>query len=261
MANVCQNDTNVSNFRQSFVTYRRYYDAMVLKVQYTLRRVIKVFEKELMVNMEFVWRYRFTKPKTKVLLFYFIQLFIHNILMAEEEIIMMNKTRKTGKRLIAVLVAIGIMSTGAAVFAAEGMTPADIAAKLTGKTVVEVQAQRVEGDTYGTIAKEADKLEEFKTEMLISKEAWLKSQVEAGKLTQTEADTILADIKEAQLTCTGDGQAAIGKIGGANFGGGMRCGLGLKDGSAAGGQFGRNSTGTTQGTARGAGMGGRGMNR
>ena len=175
---------------------------------------------------------------------------------------MINKTRKTGKRLIAVLVATGIMSIGTVAFAAVGsQTPAEILAGLTGKTAIVVQGERAVGQTYGSMAEEAGKLNEFKAGTLESKKAWLGEQVDAGKMTQEEADKIYNDIKEAQLTCDGDGSAQIGKENGANFGGGMGSGTGLKDGSGAGGKFGRNATGTTAGTARGAGAGGRGMNR
>jgi len=181
-------------------------------------------------------------------------------LVTEEEIIMINKTRKTGKRLIAVLVATGIMSIGTVAFAAVA-SPAEIVSGLTKRAITEVQAERAKGQTYGSMAEEAGKLNEFKVATLDSKKAWLDEQVAAKKMTQEEADKIYNDIKEAQLTCDGDGSAQIGKENGANFGGGMGSGTGLKDGSGAGGKFGRNATGTTAGTARGAGAGGRGMNR
>jgi hypothetical protein len=50
------------------------------------------------------------------------------------------------------------------------------------------------------------------------KKEFLKAQVAAGKMTQEEADEILAAIAENQATCNGTGGAKVGKLNGARFG-------------------------------------------
>lgn len=93
-----------------------------------------------------------------------------------------------------------------AMAAATNETPASIVANLTGRTIEDVINEKMEtGKTYGTIAKENGKLDEFKKECLKIKEKVLKDNVEKGLLSQTEADSILAAIKTNQAICDGDG--------------------------------------------------------
>lgn len=110
-----------------------------------------------------------------------------------------------------IIFAIGTTSVTA--FAASNYkTPADAVAGLTGKTVESVTAEKLEtGKTYGTIAKEAGKLEEFKAEKLEMKKDKLNAQVAAGTITQDKADEIIAAIIEKQTTCDGTGTSKIGK--------------------------------------------------
>ena len=78
-------------------------------------------------------------------------------------------------------------------------TPAEAAAGVTGKTVEEVIAEKTEtGKTYGTIAKESGKLEEFKQENLEIKKDVLAKKVVDGTITQEKADEILKAIDENQ---------------------------------------------------------------
>ena len=166
------------------------------------------------------------------------------------------KANKFGKKTLATLVLAGVLSLGVAAYAAESLTPAEIAAQLTGKTVEAVQAERAAGKTYGTIAKDADKLEEFQAQMLESKKALLDAKVKAGTLTQAEADAIYEAMKTAQATCDGTGTARIGRMMGAGFGQG--CGLG----GAAGSGFGIGRMGQRMGAGMGMGRGlGSGMHR
>lgn len=98
-------------------------------------------------------------------------------------------------------------------------TPAEAVAGLTGKTTEEIIAEKNEtGKTYGTIADDAGKLQEFKDEMLKSKKAILDERVKEGLMTQQEADDIYAAIKENQANCTGTGNGMMGKQFGAGFG-------------------------------------------
>jgi len=153
---------------------------------------------------------------------------------------------KGTKKLFAVVMIVGLL--GAAGFAyAAAQTPADIVSGLTGKSVEALAAERAAGKTYGTIASEAGKLEEFKAQILAQKKAILDERVTAGTLTQEQADKIYTALKEHEADCDGtcSGGAAIGKANGAGFG----------RGSAAGG------AGLGQGQGMNRGQGARGMGR
>ena len=152
---------------------------------------------------------------------------------------------KNKKRIIAgFVVALALVSTSVSVFAASAYsTPAEAAAGITGKTAEEVREQRQGGATYGAIAAESGKLEEFKQAMQgIYKDA-LAARVADGRLTQEQADEMLAQRAARQETCDGSGN-------GAGCGLGMGNGGGLGLGSGHGGGLGQGS---------GRGMGGRGM--
>lgn len=120
----------------------------------------------------------------------------------------------------AMVLAIGATSITA--FAASAYdSPAEAVSGLTGKTVESVIAERMETKkTYGTIANEAGKLEEFKSEILEIKKAVLAERVKAGTLTQEKADEIIAALEQNQVNCdgTGLGSARMGQKLGAGFG-------------------------------------------
>lgn len=141
------------------------------------------------------------------------------------------------------------------VFAASDYTtPAEAVAGLTGRTVQSVIDERKDtGKTYGKIADEAGKLEEFKKESLEMRKDSLAQQVKDGKITQERADEIIKAITENQQTCDGSGSAAIGRNSGAGFGcGGQGCGNGNGQGRGAGNGSGR---GAGNGMGRGNGNG------
>lgn len=137
--------------------------------------------------------------------------------------------------------------TGTAFAALTGQTPAEITASLTGQTVEQVTAQRATGITYGSIAKEVGKLDEFKAETLEQKKAILDQRVTDGNLIQEQADAIYNAIVTNQATCDGTGSAAIGKSMGAGFGQGQGMGLGNGQGMGQ-----RNGGGSRGGMGRGA---------
>jgi hypothetical protein len=145
---------------------------------------------------------------------------------------------KNMKKLVAVIAALGVLGTAGIAYAATATTPAQIAATLTGKTVAEVTADRATGDTYGTIANEAGKLDEFKAQMLEQRKAVLDQRVKDGTLTQKQADEFYTAMKNNQATCDGTGTAQLGRKSGMGFG------------NTAG-----NGTGTRQGMGRGMGRG------
>lgn len=133
---------------------------------------------------------------------------------------------KNMKNLIVLVVTIGVLGMVGVAYADEFKTPADIAVVLTGKSTEDVNKQRSEGKTYGTIAKEAGKLDEFKSQMLEQKKAILDQKVKDGTLTKQQADEIYNQIKTNQVTCDGTGNIAIGKKFGAGFGQGKGKGNG-----------------------------------
>jgi len=156
---------------------------------------------------------------------------------------------KNIKKFATVITLVGLMGATSAVYAATSKTPAEITSGLTGKTVEEVYKEKTAGKTFGTIAKDAGKLDEFKTQMLEQKKAILDQRVKDGKLTQAQADEIYNAIKANQATCDGTGSAQIGKKYGAGFGQGQGIGMGKGQGNGRG-----------QGLRNGSGMG-RGLNR
>ncbi|MFA6941370.1 MAG: hypothetical protein WCQ54_10375, partial [Clostridiaceae bacterium] len=88
--------------------------------------------------------------------------------------------------------------------------------------------------TYGTIAKEAGKLTEFKNEILEIKKDALDAKVKNGTLSQERADEIMAALKENQENCDGTGSAKVGQKMGAGFGGKNGGGMGKGQGNGLG---------------------------
>ncbi len=151
---------------------------------------------------------------------------------------------KNFKSYIAAATIVGLLGvTGTAFAAVTGQTPAEIAASLTGKTVEQATAERATGKTYGTIANEAGKLDEFKAETLEQKKAILDQRGVDGNLTQVQADAIYNRLVTNQATCDGTGSAAIGKSMGAGFGQGQgkSQGMGQGTGQRNGGGMGRRA--------------------
>lgn len=144
---------------------------------------------------------------------------------------------KLKKILLGVIVA-GMLTTAVAAYAAEIKTPAQIVSELTGKTVEQVTEERSNGTTYGAQAIKADKTEEFKSQMLEQKKAWLADLVKQGKITQAQADERLKAIEERIANCDGTGS------------GKGSCGLGLGQGNGFGQRGGKG-----QGRGMGRGMG------
>ena len=134
---------------------------------------------------------------------------------------------KNFKKLIAVATIIGSLSVvgiAGAAYATGATTPAGIVSSLTSKSVEAVTAERAAGTTYGAIAEEAGKLEEFKTEMLVQKRAMLNQRVKDGNITQDQADAMVRSMQDNQATCDGTGNGRMGQKSGMGFGNGFRCG-------------------------------------
>lgn len=149
---------------------------------------------------------------------------------------------KNFKKLIAVATIIGtlgVVGVAGASYATGATTPAGIVSALTGKSVEAVTAERAAGATYGTIAQEAGKLDEFKTENLVQKKAMLDQRVKDGTLTQAQADAMVKSIEANQATCDATGSAKLGQKSGMGAGQGMGSGQGMGAGRHSGGGMGR----------------------
>lgn len=122
-------------------------------------------------------------------------------------------------------------------------TPADIVAGLSGKSAESVTAQKAEtGKAYGTLANEYGVLNQFKSQLLEQKNAYLAEKVAAGTMTQERADTIIAAMEANQANCDGSCNGRTGA--------GMGAGLGGMNGNHGGG--GRNGSGCGSGICAGS---------
>lgn len=107
------------------------------------------------------------------------------------------------------IVTMGLLSLSIATTAlASGYSnPAEIVAGLTGRSVESVVDERYEtGKSFGAIANEAGKLDEFKQEMLDLRKEELAQKVQDGRMSQEQADRIIANIQERQAYCDGEGR-------------------------------------------------------
>lgn len=145
-------------------------------------------------------------------------------------------------------------------------SPAEIVAGLTGQSVGSVVAEKTEsGKSYGTLAADAGKLEEFHAQVLELKKTRLEERVETGAITEERAEAILTAMETHQAGCngTGDGNMYAGEngsgsgnaYGGSNGNGvcdgtgdGVCDGTGLGNGASNGNGVCRNTSGTGRGS-------------
>ena len=151
---------------------------------------------------------------------------------------------KNIKKIVLSMAVISVLSTSVVFGVVATKSQADITAGLTGKTVEEVTIERTSGKTYGTIASEAGKLDEFKTQSLEQRKAVLDQRVKDGNLTQAQADEIYKSIVTNQSTCDGTGSSGIGRRNGGGFGQGRGQGMGQGRGQGNGGGRGINTQGS-----------------
>jgi hypothetical protein len=145
-----------------------------------------------------------------------------------------NNMKKIKFLVIALVVTAILGSTGVAFAAASGKTPAEILASLTGKTVEQIYAERGTDKTFGALAQQYGKLDQFKAQVLEEKKAILDQRVKDGKLTQQQADAVYKAMKDNQATCDGTGSARIGQKSGVGFGMGQGNGMGQGRGTGNG---------------------------
>ena len=154
------------------------------------------------------------------------------------------------KQIVLLVAAITVLAASAA-YAAIGPTPAEIAADLSGQSVTDVMQERAQGKSYGAIAGEAGKLDEFKAQMLKHKEAVLDQSVAEGRITRDRADAIYSHLQENQANCNCSKDARIGQGAGLGFGHGHGKCSGHGKGTCERSQGGYGSgSGTGQGFSR-----------
>lgn len=133
------------------------------------------------------------------------------------------------KRILAAAAAAAVLSAGTVTaMAADYSSPAEIAASLTGRTTEEIiNESRTSGKSYGTIAGEAGRLDEFRNACLSLKKNSLDENVADGLLSQSEADAIYASMQSHQAVCDGyghNGNHGYGVCYGTGTGGSGYCG-------------------------------------
>lgn len=128
--------------------------------------------------------------------------------------------KKFKKIILSALVIMAVGVTGVTAFAkSQYKSPAEVTAGVTGKTIESVTAERrEENKTYGTIAKENGKLDEFKRESLEMKKDILETRVAEEKITKEKADSIIKSIEERQVDCDGEGSLRLGEKENLGFG-------------------------------------------
>ncbi|TAH74846.1 MAG: DUF2680 domain-containing protein [Anaerolineaceae bacterium] len=138
------------------------------------------------------------------------------------------------KKLLIVAVVIGVFGVAGTAFAASSLTPAEIVANLTGKTVQEIYEVRAEGRTLASIVNDEGKLEDFQNEILKQKKELLDQSVKEGILTQEEADEIYQNIKDNIANRNFEGNAGTDRQFGSCFGRGYGMGFGRSRGRGNG---------------------------
>ena len=126
--------------------------------------------------------------------------------------------KKFNKILVVALVLFAFAAASLTAYAFTFNSPAEIVANLSGKSVEDVTEEKFDSNkTYGEIAYDEGKWEEFREEVLESKKAYLDEMVEEGVLTQEEADEYYNYMLEMQEYC--DETGGNGRGAGCGFGG------------------------------------------
>jgi hypothetical protein len=115
-----------------------------------------------------------------------------------------------------------VLTTAAVALASELKSPVEILSEVSGYPVGDIQEQRQQGQTYGEMAEDYGKLEEFRQQMIEQKKAILEKRVQEGSLTKEQADEIE---KRLGTSCNVEGDKRLCSQGlGAGFGMGYGAG-------------------------------------
>ncbi len=148
--------------------------------------------------------------------------------------------KRFNKILVVALVVFAFAAASLTAYALTFNNPAEIVSNLTGKSVEEITEQKFSsGKTYGSIAIDEGKWEEFREEVLKNKKSYLDEMVKEGLVTQKEADEYYSYMLEMQQYCHGAG--GYGGRGMMGFGGRGMMGFGGRGMMGFGGRgMGRN---------------------
>lgn len=142
------------------------------------------------------------------------------------------KNLKKALAIGSMVLAIGVTTVTAFAIA---KTPAETVAEITGRSTESVITEHAETQkTYGTIAKESGKLDEFKAASLEAKKENLDEKVAAGEISREKADSIISTIEKNQAECDGNGNARAGRGSGLGNGSGQCSGSNCSSGSGRG---------------------------
>ncbi|MDF9866513.1 hypothetical protein OKW22_000064 [Bacilli bacterium PM5-3] len=141
---------------------------------------------------------------------------------------------KIKKYLMVAIAVVVFVAIAIPAFAAENQTPMYSCAKITGKTIEEIRAERKSGKTCAMIAKEANKLTEFKSAVYKNKKSRLDDMVKNGNISQEKADEILANVKNCQNNCNGTQSGSQNQGQGLGYGNGQGNGHGQGHGQNQG---------------------------
>jgi len=134
--------------------------------------------------------------------------------------------KRTGKMIVGLALA-GLVTAGGFAYAETPKRPVDILSELTGRSVAELQQERLQNETYGSMAKDAGKLDEFEALMLKEKKVILDQRVAEGKITEQQAAEIYESLQNKQSDCEGpEFGAQRGSEYGIGFGKGQGMNLG-----------------------------------
>lgn len=136
--------------------------------------------------------------------------------------------KKFKKAIIIGAIVLGVGASSSTVLAASAYNnPVEALSGITGKTVESVLTEQYEtGKSLGVMANEAGKLDEFQKELLEIRKDVLAQRVEAGNLTQQQADQMITSMEGNQAYCYGDGYGGGRGMMGAGYDGRLGHGRG-----------------------------------
>ena len=109
---------------------------------------------------------------------------------------------KNWKKGLAVGLMMTVLGVGTAFAAETFKNPAEILAGLTGKTVEQVEKERLDGrKSYGQMADEAGKWSEFRKTNIEERQKYVDQQVKDGKMSQERGTFIKERIGNGQGGC------------------------------------------------------------
>jgi len=154
------------------------------------------------------------------------------------------------KSVLILAVAVMVFGTMSVAFADASWGPLAILEDLSGKDSAEIYAMREEGETLGDVAKDLGVYDDFSAAALAQKKAMIEEMLEAGEISEEEADRLLTafescDGTQRQLL---QGTGLFGQRAGSGQGNGLRAmdgeGFGAKEGGfgQGGGQMRRGGS-------------------